>query len=381
MPPEGNSVPDRPSFRVAFAHDCRRHDGMFVAMDQALEALKGSPAHVEVYTCLDPSLAREYPDLGHRVPGYRVPPGGDFERGINRLLPVFAHRLRGIQADLVHLWSVQLAAVTRDRSNVLITIPDLAKYSTRYYGRIASYLFNRMLPLARRAVGLTCYTEWTRRDIVRVLEVPPDRVTVVPPWAVAQPRPRPQEDAFRPPTVEDPWNLLAVAVDRPHKNLGFFLDVLAGLDARFRGVVVTRPRPETVARLRELGLASRVRFVSGIEDLSSLYDDADVLLHPSEYEGFGLPLLEAMARRVPVIASDRTCIPEVVGTGGTTLRLDSTQRWVEAVERLADPDVYRRSAEAAYRRAAVFHQEGTRDALLRAYGAAMARGPRSGIPG
>jgi glycosyltransferase involved in cell wall biosynthesis len=371
MPPEQAEGPS-PS-EVAFVHDSRRFDGMFQMMEFARTALVDSSVRVRTYTCYDPSLAEQYPDLGTRVAGHRIPPGGDLERGVNRWLPVFARRLRTLEADLIHLWSSSLAEMVRGRDNVVITIPDLAKTTTRYYGRIPSYLHNRLLPLVRQANGLVAHTEWTRADIVRVLSVDLDRISVVPPWVSVVTDPRPIERVFRTPTLERPWTLLAVATDRPHKNLGFFLDVLSRLDRRYRGVVVSRPGPATLARVRSLGLTDRVRFVHGLPELGPTFAEAEVYIHPSLYEGFGIPILEAMARRVPVIASDRTCIPEVVGAGGRVLGLEDPRVWARAVESLADPGIYGAAVEAATRRAAEFTPERTRGALLDTYRAAMLR--------
>ena len=89
--PPGLRGVEPPRFVVGFVHDCRRFDGMFIQVQLAMQALNGTSAHVEVYTCVDPSLREQYPSLGTMVPGHRVPFGGDLERGVNRLLPVFAH--------------------------------------------------------------------------------------------------------------------------------------------------------------------------------------------------------------------------------------------------------------------------------------------------
>jgi glycosyltransferase involved in cell wall biosynthesis len=362
-----------PPWDVAFVHDSRRFDGMLVMMDRALAALQGSNIRIRAFTCYDPSLADQYPDLGTRVAGYKIPFGGDLERGVNRLLPVFARRLRDLRANLIHLWSPSLAAVIPGRNNVLVTVPDLAKLTTRYYGRIPSYLHNRLLPLVARANTIVCHTEWTRQEIVRWLRVPPERIAVVRPWTDVVGTERAIEREFTAPQLGRPWTLLAVAVDRPNKNLAFFLEVLARLDTRYRGLVVGRPTGPTRARVQALGLASRVEFRTGVQDTAPIYDSAHLLLHPSLHEGFGLPLLEGMARRVPVIASNRTCIPEVMGSGGLLLAPDDPGVWARAVESLADEIAYREAVARAVRRAGVFTREGTRDALLRTYEAALAR--------
>lgn len=356
---------------VAFVHDSRLHDGMLQNVRDGLGALQGSPYRARVYTCLDPSLESEYPQLGTIVRGHRLPFGGDLERGVNRWLPVFAHRLRDLQADVIHLWSVALAAMARDHPRVVITIPDLAKLSTRFYGRVPSHLHNRLLRYVPRASAVTCQTEWVRHDIVQRLRLPEGRVFVVPPWfPLTGDRGAPTE-GWAPPTPDAPWSVLAVAVDRPHKNLGFFLRVLARLDARFRGLVVSRPSARTLALTRQLGLSGRVTFVHDVPDLAPIYRSARLLLHPSLYEGFGLPLIEAMAAGLPVVASDRTSVPEVVGDGGVVLPPNDPSRWAEAVEAMTDPRSYQAAVRRGRARAAVFNVERSRAALLATYGAVV----------
>ena len=354
---------------VVFAHDSRRFDGMLKPVVQAVDALEGTPIRLRVFTCLDPSLESEYPTLGVPVRGYRVPFGGDLERGINRWLPIFARRLRHLRADLFHFWSVSLAAAVGDHPNALIAMPDIAKLTTRYYGRLASFLHNRLLHFVPRARGVTCLTEWTRQEIVRVLRLPPEQVFVIPPWTRVS-APVADRPDYAVPTLRSPWELLYVATDRPHKNLAFFLEVLARTDRRFRGVLVTRPTRATLRRARRLGVLDRLEFRSSVDDIGPTYRGARVLLHPSLYEGFGLPVLEAMAQGLPTITSDRTCLPEVVGDGGRVLPPVDAAEWAESVESLVDPAKYAVAASRARARAAQFTRERSRAKLLETYAAA-----------
>ncbi|MCI4372264.1 MAG: glycosyltransferase [Thermoplasmata archaeon] len=326
--------------------------------------------HIPVYTCYDPSLRAQYPELGTMVSGYRIPGGGDLERGVNRFLPVFARKLRSIPGDLVHIWSVSLAALIGFRSDVIVTVPDIAKLTTRFYPRLPSYLHNRMLHYLPRARAIICYTEAARREIVEGLRLPPDLVHVTPPSPSIGPPPFPLPRTNSPPTALRPWELLYVATDRRHKNIEFFLRVLARLDGRFRGLVVTQPTSRTIALSRQIGVADRIEFRSGVADLASVFRGADLLVHPSLHEGFGLPLLEGMSQGLPVVASNRTCIPEVVGNGGQVLDPTDPTPWVDAIEALTDPARYKDASRMAVERASSFSVEKTRAALMGVYDSA-----------
>ncbi len=336
---------------VPFAHDCRKWDGSYRLLVAAREALAGSRYDLPVYRCVDPSLADQFPTLGTEVRGYRVPPGGNLERGINRWSSVFERKLATVPGDLLHIWTAALARVARYRSDVVVTIPDIAKWTTRYYGPIPSYLHNRVLPFVKQARAVVVYAEWTRQDVIRALGISPERVHVAPP-ALDWPRPYPQHPVpAEPPTESAPWTMLYVAVDRPHKNVRFFLDVLAKLDRRFRGRIVTHPTSETQHHVRRRGLEGRVEFLADLPDMRPVYTSSDLLLFPSLFEGFGIPVLEAMGCGLPVIASDVTVLPEVVAGGGVCLPLGDADRWASAVLRLADLSQYRLASRAALERA------------------------------
>jgi glycosyltransferase involved in cell wall biosynthesis len=352
---------------VAYAHDSRKFDGLYVLLVQCRTAVESSTLQVPVYRCVDPSLRDQYPTLGTEVPGYRLPFGGEFERGVNRFLPVFARQLRHVPADLVHVWSVSLAGLTRYRSDVFVSVPDIAKYTTRFYGRIPSYLHNRMLPYVARARGVVCNTEWGRQEVTRALHLPPERVHVAPPTSSIPPPPYPLPRQATPPSTAAPWTLLYVATDRPHKNIGFLLRLLARLGREYRAVVVTRPTPATVDLAVRLGVADRVEFVRDVADMTPWYRQAHLLVFPSLHEGFGLPLLEAMSQGLPVIASNRTSVPEVVGGAGPALDPGELDPWIASVHALADPVRYREASQRSVARAGDFTRQRLRDALLRAY--------------
>jgi glycosyltransferase involved in cell wall biosynthesis len=356
---------------VAYAHDSRRYDGLLVDLEVARRAVESPSVRVPVYTCFDPSLRAQYPELGTMLSGYRVPGGGDLERGVNRWFPVFARQLRGVPADLLHVWSVSLANVLRYRSDVVVTVPDIAKFTTRFYGRIPSLLHNRMLHYLPRARAIVCNTAWARGEIASALRLSADRIHIVSPTSPIAPPPFPLPRTAAPPTETAPWTLLHVAVDRPHKNIEFFLRVLAKTDARFRGLVISQPSSPTLALSRQLGLTNRIDFRSDLADLAPVYRGAQILVFPSLHEGFGLPLLEAMSQGLPVLASNRTCIPEVIGTGGRLLDPADPATWVAAIEQLTDPSEYREASRRAAERARSFTLENSRTQLMAAYTAAL----------
>ena len=132
--------------------------------------------------------------------------------------------------------------------------------------------------------------------------------------------------------------------------------------------------PDPERQVHALGLDGQVRFVGPVPeaDLPALYGGATVFVFPSLWEGFGLPVLEAMAAGAPVVASDRGALPEV--TGGAALHVDPTpEPLAEALGQvLADAALRDRLRAAGLARAAQFSWERTAKETLAVYRAAAA---------
>jgi glycosyltransferase involved in cell wall biosynthesis len=124
-----------------------------------------------------------------------------------------------------------------------------------------------------------------------------------------------------------------VGAKRPHKNAVTVIDALAGTGLR---LVVTGYRTpyDAILRERAQALSVTLELPEWIDELDDLYARAGVVVVPSLYEGFGLPVLEAMARGVPVVCSNRSSLPEVAGDAAVLV--DPT-----------DPDAIRRGIERA----------------------------------
>jgi glycosyltransferase involved in cell wall biosynthesis len=144
----------------------------------------------------------------------------------------------------------------------------------------------------------------------------------------------------------------------PQKDFGRFLDVAAQLAERVPGVrfVIAGEGPEA-ERLREkaaaLGLAERVRFAGHVTEMCEIYAAAAVLLLTSRYEGTPLTVLEAMAMRVPVVASRLDGIAEVIADGedGFLLERQDVNGFADRVATLLhDPSLRMRMADAARRK-------------------------------
>jgi glycosyltransferase involved in cell wall biosynthesis len=207
---------------------------------------------------------------------------------------------------------------------------------------------------ARRSHRILVDATSTREDLRAHLGVDPAKVDVVPLGVAA-----PERVERRPERM-----VLCVGAKRPHKNAIAVVEALAGTDLR---LVVTGYRSpyDDVLRERAAALGVALELPAWVEDLDALYARAGVVVVPSLYEGFGLPVLEAMARAVPVVSSNRSSLPEVAGDAALLVDPEDRSALREAIERaLAESD---RLGAAGRERAAQFTWERTARLTAEAY--------------
>ena len=214
----------------------------------------------------------------------------------------------------------------------VITIHDLAflVYPRRVDAAKRRYRTLMTRLSARRAARIIAVSEHTAGDVVARLGVPRERVVVVPEAAAEHFRPEPDPAvlaAFRRANDLPERYVLFVGTLEPRKNLAGLLRAFARVAAEepalHLAVVGARGwlDDDIFALHRGLGLEARVRFAGYVaaEELPRWYQAATLFVYPSFYEGFGLPPLEAMACGTPVITSNVSSLPEVVGSAGVTV--------------------------------------------------------------
>lgn len=183
-------------------------------------------------------------------------------------------------------------------------------------------------------------SEFSRREIEAAYGLAPERLRVIPlgvgaPFGVSPGERRPQE-RDRPPTILHVGDLHA------RRNIGVLVEALALLRARDDSLRATTlvlagqdrgAGAEIRARATKLGVLDSISFPSAADDqiVVALMQQARVFAYPSVYEGFGLPVLEAMASGTPVIASTAASIPEVVGDAGLLVAPQDVRGWYDAL--------------------------------------------------
>lgn len=202
------------------------------------------------------------------------------------------------------------------------TIIDTPHYFPLWHRNYAR-IFTRLA--AHNAAHIFTNSEQSKRDIVRCFDVPADKIVVT--YLAANPSYRPLSTAIvaevtRRYQLDLPTGfILTVGALEPRKNLVRLINAYAkcrewGIAAPLVHVGPTGWHfSEIQHEINRLGLAEQVRFLGRVplDDLAALYNAAAVFAYPSLYEGFGLPPLEAMACAAPVVTSNTSSLPEVVG--------------------------------------------------------------------
>jgi len=209
---------------------------------------------------------------------------------------------------------------------VVVMVPDMMyhKFPEFWPWHDQAYFRLAVSLLTTRAARIAALSECTKQDLLSFLKVPADKVKVVYPGVSAEFRPMPLEDRNR---VARTYGLhrpfiLFVGSYHVRKNLKGLLEAfsrIAGGIPHELAIVGSRWCPDEILEsIERTGVADRIRLLQYVPDaaLPSLYSAADLFVYPSLYEGFGFPVLEAMACGCPTVATNVSSIPEVVGKGG-----------------------------------------------------------------
>lgn len=227
----------------------------------------------------------------------------------------------------------------------VVTVHDLAflKYPDQLPASRRTWLIGAVRMSARRAAKIITVSQATARDLQEWLDIPDDKIEAIP-LAISGKVERVEGtslDVFRMKwDIEKPY-ILAVGTLEPRKNLPTLLRAFAKIkDDIEHQLVLVGPEGwltgELKNTLEELNLGDRVRltgFVSD-EELGGWYSGADLYVFPSHYEGFGLPAIEAMRCGAPVLASDNSAFPEVIGDAGVLIPASDVDLWAESIRDL-----------------------------------------------
>lgn len=284
--------------------------------------------------------------------------------------------------DLYH--ALAFVAPVWLRKPMVVTVYDL---SFLHYPQVLTparrlylRLFTRLT--CQRARRVIAISHSTAQDVVDSLGLAPDKVDVVVPGydpAVFRPLPPAETEAFRQRKGLPDRFWLYVGTLEPRKNLTTLLEAYARLPQAERMPLLLGggkgwQYDDIFATIERHQLADEVRWLDYLpaEELPLWYNSAELFVFPSLFEGFGLPVLEAMACGTPVIVSDASSLPEVAGDAGRTVAPHDVPAWTDALyTALTDANWREQSRQQGFREAARYDWHTTARQTLRSYTCAL----------
>ena len=244
-----------------------------------------------------------------------------------------------------------LSFIAKTKKPSIITVHDIIELTNPQHP-FARILNKRLLGGITEANHIIAVSEYVKKEIVRYFGIPEQQVSVI--YNGVDEHFKPMQDfkktigyeelAKKMRLPKDSPIILSVGSDHPRKNLATTLRVIAKLKEQYLNVLLLKigepglldGRKEFLHIVDELGLKDNIRILGKIsqEMLLDAYRGADALLLPSYQEGFGMPILEAMASGCPVVCSNSTSLPEVVGDAGIMHNPDDTDGYAKSISEL-----------------------------------------------
>ena len=261
---------------------------------------------------------------------------------------------KAAHVDLLHI--PYFAPPLIPRLPTVVTIHDIIPMRLPAYGpagKVKLYM-NLIARAAKRADMVIAISQHVKKDITDVLHIPPDRIRVIYQATSEEYQPITDQDKIK--AAREKYGLgeryiFYIGGLDQRKNVPQLVRAFAHLQAQIgdpnlqlfisgnpdkqKGPLFPDPRPVAA----DLGMNGQIiyRFVEE-EDKAAIYSGARLFVFPSIYEGFGLPPLEAMACGIPVVCSNRTSLPEVVGNAALTVDPDNTNALVNAIHQVLTND-------------------------------------------
>jgi len=288
-------------------------------------------------------------ELGVRVTGLRLPFRPYPQRAFSLINNLALKRFAGsVHSDIYHATYYHPVDTTLGRPLVM-TVHDMIAELYTLSATVVDPTPARKLASAEAAARIICVSGNTEKDLLNLYPRLAGKTTVVHHGSSFPGDPRLMAPLASP-------YLLYVGQRGGYKNASLLYEVLRNPLCRDLQLVFVGGRAPTPSELAH-GLGSRITFIPRCsdDDLAAWYRHAIALVYPSRYEGFGMPPLEAMQLGCPVLASNASSLPEVVGDAGLLLDPSQSDDWVSAIGQLvADPTLRHKLSAAGQRRAREF---------------------------
>ena len=268
---------------------------------------------------------------------YNLKLGANFLTGMNW------KSFKGLKGDVQILSGPTLLPLAKYYNNTIAIGHDLYFFDNKGRSAVERTYMKRMYALFGTPKFLIVNSEFTKKEFLSRLKLDENKIGVVyPTFDSSIFHPGKTEIRHLLGIDESDKILLSVGGDNPNKNIETAIRLLATLPKHFRMVRVGR-NFRTLNMINDLNLNNRVLLLGNVDlnFLGELYRAADVFLFPSLFEGFGIPAVEAMASGTPLITSNRTSLPEVVGDAGIISEPFDIDFMRNSIMKITEDDVFK----------------------------------------
>ncbi len=287
------------------------------------------------------------------------------------------------KGNVKHMPSHEFAYLFRfvKLEKVIITLHHLIPYVVSDFDNESSFFWRLNVKEMKKADRIITVSNFSKNEIVNHVGYPEAKIAVIyhgVDYERFKPAPRDEKLMSKYELPVDKKLILYVGSEHPRKNVPTLIKAFSKLKKVNEGVKLVKvgnpawknEREKLLRLIYELGLESEVLFLNYVpeEDLPKLYNAADLFVLPSLYEGFGVPLLEAMASGTPVVASNSSSIPELVGDAGVMVDPNDFEGLAQAMYKvLTNVNLSREMIQRGLRRANLFTWEKAAEQTLEVY--------------
>lgn len=262
-----------------------------------------------------------------------------------------------VKGNIVHISDPSLSNLVKIFPKAVLTVHDLYYLNNRSNSNIISYIMKERYKKINSFNYILVNSIFTKRSLIKELKVENNKIFLVYPGTDIK--------VFRNGKIKNKETigfnnndivLINVAYDNPNKNLKFLYQILSSLPEEYKLVRIGKNTRENIEYSKKINVYSRIKFIENLDDdkLIKYYQNSDIFVYPSLFDGFGYGNVEAMASGLPVITSNIAIMKEIVGNCGILLSTDKTDQWVDSILSLTDSEKYNYLSSLGIQRANYF---------------------------
>lgn len=334
---------------IPIVNYAKKMDGTAIATRMYYEALLSGGRPVEWYQLVDRFEQDSYMRFPETFVGSGVPIRS-IRTGYDRLV-YFPRIIEKLGRKGVFIADPSLMRIGLKSGNFMVKVHDLIPISP--YSESISYrmMFRYALQKLEKASALIVTTDYMKKQISHYVGDINNIFKVTEPFLMDEGSGNIGKKQHIGNT--NGINITYVAADRPYKNINFFAEIAMEFQKRsmdnFKFTLVSKLTTSTNDYLKSLNLRN-LTVLSGVNDMNEVYAGSDILVNPSLQEGFGRPVVEAMAHGVPAVAGNIEPFKEIVGDSGLLVAQGQKDEWIEGIISLSDPKTYRRYSDRCIKR-------------------------------